>query len=1364
MNNLQLIKINNPFNKYDREVTSVAYLPGQTLLDIRNAQFPQDVSVIVSVNGSIIPSEELATLCPKHGDYIVFVPEVRGGGDGGGKAILGVIAMVALAIVAPYAAVAVGQVLSDIGLTALAGSAFFMTTVVPAAIMMVGGLLVGALMPTPKPHVPTMDKVDFDTSQTYSWSPQTTQQQGTVIPKFYGTNKLYGNIIAAYSESINDKIYINVLINLGIGPYKRLYGFQLNDQPIENFQGVEVHTRLGHVNQTPIPNFNDTKIDYPVSVKVVNGAPYTYATIGNNFNGLEVDITFPQGLYYANDKGGLDSYSVNFKVEIRKQGTTSWRAITSQVITTQYTVYSGKWSAGAWLWDEYQGQYWWEYQAGTTDKYAHYNGEEVYIGDPYYTYAYWRWIETSTVKTASSTVDYMTVSGAKSSLIKRTVRVDNLDAGAYEVRITNLSADQTSTRYGDDMYLTSVREILYDDFEYPRHVLVGIKALASEQLSGSLRFSCMAECSYVRVWNGATWSWEASDNHAWVAWDILTQPVVDNNFNIVRYDGIDPSRLDLAKFKEWADYCNTLVPNGKGGTEKLMTFNGGFDAETTVWEAALQVCQAGRAMILPTGRNYTVVVNKPSTPVQMFTVGNINLDSFEEIFLPMEDRAADIEIDYVNADDDYKRDKLSVVNPAIETKINKVSLQLIGCTRASEAWRHGMFRLNNNQYILRMAKLEVDTEAIGCTHGDVINVQHDIPQWGYGGRLVAATTNSVTLDREVTIEAGKTYSVMVSYSNPSEVTDGGNNYICKLSHIADANNKPTGVNGATYWQLGGSEGTPWVGDTNYVAGDTTAERTVTNAPGTYTVLNLSSSFSIVPKQYDIYSFGELNKVVKPFRVMDIQPTQELKHTLWLIEYNASIYNSDTAQPVVPTPNYSSLNVLPSVTNIVLDELYIKGQDGALSDVIDVYFTKPNSDFYKKAEIWYNNGSVWMYAGESLTGSHRISNVEINKTYQVAVVTVNTLGHKQQIQNAPKASIDTLGKDAPPSNVTNFTARQNGQYVEFHWDHIPDADLWGYEIRQGTNWESARVIKDGIQENSFTCQAELNGTYRYLIKAIDNSEIYSNTAASADITLVGINENINVILSQDEMTKGSPADGTKTNFVYVNDYHALMLPYTLTDTDVPLLTDQSSDITNYNGSIDCCAEYVTNAIDTQKIGDTFIRVQEVIDCIDTGATDRSYPDRTDQTYPADTDTHVTMPVSYAIYYSVSDDGISYSDWKLFIGTVQEAFRFVKIKFTVNLASQTGRFKLLNFLLSFDVPDVSFTIAGLSIASGTGTDISYSTYNKAFYSTPVVRATLTNDTVAKVPVVSNQTATGCHIDLLNTANSKVSGTVNVEISGY
>lgn len=1105
-----IVKIRNSFQAADRDLELIEYT-GESLLEIRDKHFPIDVDVVVCMNGEILSDDDIAITIPIKGDVITFTAKM-------GSDVLRII---------------VGVILVIIGI--LLYSTPVGSYLIIAGIGLIIGGVVGLLFPPKKPLIPQSGS-EYDSSQVYGWNPQTIQQQGLSIPRMYGVNKLYGNIISAYIENENNKQYLNSLLCLGMGQIQRLFDFKINDQPIANLQGVDIYARYGNINQDAIPNFSDTKVEYPTSVKVVNGTPYVYTTVGNAFDGLEVDITFPSGLWYANDNGGLDAYSVNLRIEISLAGQNNWQVITHRAVT--YTTgQPTHWSSGYWGEDG-----WRERLAGSTDTDAHYEGEpDRGVGWFEGKKCIWHWVE-STLQIINQTYDYITVSAAQTSAIRRTYFTSGFAAGQYDIRITNLIADQTSSRYGDDMYLSSVREVTKDDFEYPRHILTGIRALATDQLSGSLKFTCLSEGHYIRVYNGSAWSIAYNNNPAWVAYDILTQPVFYDAWHkdqkietagryirpttlnsrlyecttagitgsteptwpttigatvndgtavwtcragaaydgVVRFDGYIPTLINAAKWKEWADYCDDLVPDGKGGQEKRITFNGVFDAGASVWEAVMQVCQAGRAVPIWTGTELTVFVDKPADPVQMFTIGNICQDSFEEAFLPMADRASEIDIDFINSEKDYTRDVATIFNPNINSDFGKSQIQMFGLTKPSEVWRAGQRLLAYNQYLERVVAFMAFADAIASTVGDVVLVQHDVPQWGFvGGRVVSATSNTVTIDKEVVIEASKTYMIVIRLSD-----------------------------------------------------DTRASKTITNSPGTYSTLTLATAFTTIPSKYDIYSFGEQNIETKPFRITDIQPSQDLQFKISAIEYNATIYNTDTGTPALPTINYSALTPYPAVSNIVLDELLVRGKDGSINDAIDIYFTKPVGD-YRHVEIWYDNGGGYKYAGNCNIEYFRLDNAEVNKTYKIAIVTVNNAGAKDSIKNAPKAEIYTLGKLDPPSNITGFTVQAIYDSLEFNWAHIPDADLWGYEIRVGADWNTGVVVSGaGVSQNIYIWRPTITGTLNFWIKAIDTSSIYSVTATQANIIIqppsavTGLRQQVvdnNVLLKWSEVQGTFPID-------------------------------------------------------------------------------------------------------------------------------------------------------------------------------------------------------------------------------------------------
>ncbi|HOA84309.1 MAG TPA: phage tail protein, partial [Thermodesulfovibrio thiophilus] len=731
MKEIQIQKVKNPFIVEKDEVIAIECKDNETLLDIRNKYFAPDVPCVVVRNGEIVPEEQLPLSYPVQGDTIILTSDL-GGGKGGGKNVLRMVLQISLIVV--------GAVAGQAWLGAAFGVAGLGGTIGATVGAVFGGLLVNTFLPPPKPKINSLGS-DFDTSNAYSWNPQPTQQAGLCIPRVYGIHKVESpNIIATNIENINNKQYLNLLFCVGIGRYKNIYNVTINDQPIGYYQGVELHTRLGNLNQAVIPNFNDTKAEYSLGVKVSKGTPYTYLTVGNNFDGIEVDITFPQGLYYVNDKGGLDTNSVDFSIEIRKLGNPNWTPITFKAVEVKRVTTTSRWSLGKWVWDIYGNYVWQEMQAGDSNPYSHYEGEQqrYYFGtyDGYY-WCYWRWVIFTITGIVTETVGYTTASEASNSAIRLTYKSGSItDKGKYEIRITRLTDDRVSSRYGDAMYATSVREVYADDFTYPRHALVGIKALATDQLSGSIRLSCMVEGAMVRIYNPDTQTWtvDTTDNPAWIAYDILTKPVFDDNLNVIKYRGFQPSNIKLDEWVDAAQYFDELVPDGKGGYEKRCTFNGIFDSSTSTWSAVLDVLQVGRASPTWDGTKIGIVIDKKvgddelDDIVQVFGMGNIIKDSFKESWLSSSERAAVITSDFINAEIDYRRDTFTLANKNINSS-NSVRLSLFGATKPSQVWRELMFRLKKNELLLNTVTIDAGIEAIRCTIGDKVGVSHDIPQW-----------------------------------------------------------------------------------------------------------------------------------------------------------------------------------------------------------------------------------------------------------------------------------------------------------------------------------------------------------------------------------------------------------------------------------------------------------------------------------------------------------------------------------------------------------------------------------------------------------------------------------------------------------
>ncbi len=1057
---LSLSIIQHPFRLDQRETLPIPFVTGISLLELRSRYFPADLPVLIYLNGKLVPLELWNITCPKPGDFVLFTAALSGGGSGG-KNLFRSILMLGVALVASWAAPGLAAALGFAGNTIATG-------LIAAGLTMVGGLIVNALLP-PATAKPTYDSA-LD-SQCYSWSPQNTEQQGIPVAKWYGLHKIYGNVICSYIENQGQTQILNALVCPGLGPIKSLANFKINDQPCQNFQQVEVKTRYGYLHQEAIEGFQNTKVEYPSSVEILNGTPYVYETVGSEFDMLEVDVSFPTGLWEADNEAKLKTRSVDVRIEVRKLGEADWQNITMYPEHTySFRDYGAGllpsvWSRGKWIVADSRA-YWWNVESGSANYADHKEGDPADGGTT------WHWlgpvpqlyrknddsadfVERVVENFTQPAVDYVRVTEAKSTVLRYTYPYTLAPGqkGKYEIRVTRLTGNANSTTIGDRSFFSGVREILTDNFQYPRHVLVAIRATATDQLSGSLRFSCTGEMSIVQIWDGMPnqagtgkvhtfgsstsvsviggdfsavsvgdeiiaggqshrvvgkigdlievhapvdwenggqglpwelrhWILDWSDNPAWVTLDILTQPVIGGQgteaapFYVVRFDGLDTARIDLPKFKEWADFCDELVPDGNGGQEKRVTFNGGFDFDTSMWEAALRVCQVGRATPVWNGIYLTLAIDKPADPVNLYSVGNIEESKFKEVFLPLEERATQIEIDYTNQENDYQRDKLTVYRPDVSNGQYKASLDLFGITKPSEAWRAGMYRLMCNRYLVRSAEIDVDIEALNAQIGDVVYIQHDVPRWGSGGRIVSATANTVTLDKEVTLESGLSYKILVRLSD-----------------------------------------------------DTVQEALITDEPGTYTTLHLATNFDPVPQQYDVYAFGQVNSLARQFRITDISKSQDQKVTLSLIEYRPEIYDFEELAP--PSNDFSQTALKRmEPRDVKLSQTRIMGPEGRTSAGIALTFTKSADPAYRQCEVWFaaESGSdrtrwEWIFAGATSGTSFEITGVEYQRKYAVILIPADSDGNKLYHGSA---TLNEITIEAPTRAAEIFYGSASGK--------------------------------------------------------------------------------------------------------------------------------------------------------------------------------------------------------------------------------------------------------------------------------------------------------------------------------------------------
>lgn len=858
-------------------------------------------------------------------------------------------------------------------------------SVIAMAVGMIGNAIISKLT------APKVDRSNSEQSNTYGWGgTETVTGQGYPLAVTYGRMKSAGLLLSRHVISDGEKQYLNLLYCAGEGELSKIEDIRINANPISNYKDVQVDIRKGTNDQTVIPNFNDNFADQSLNYELTESWN-TQQVQGDACDAIELTVGFPNGLYYSNDSGGADRTSVTLKAEIRKVGDESWQAL---------PLANQKGMAG------------------------HIKRRDA-----------WNFIKSD--NSVTNTSDYAgRIEEATNNAFYRVFRFDNLEKARYEIRMRCSAKDGKSLRHVNKVYWVQLTQIIYDDFVHPGKALIGIKALATSQLSGTdPKVTWIQERSEVYVFNPYINKYEAqpADNPAWAAYDLIHICRKIGGEYIVF--GQPYMRLDYNAFKAWADKCKT---NG-------FTFNYIYDTAMRLWDALKYPEAVGRGKVIPVGTRFTCVSDYQSTPVQLFTVANIKHGSFTEEFQGVEARANSVEISFLNKDKDYERDVIPVYGDTYDesdTLTNPAQVELMGCTSLEQAYKHGKHFLRCNKYEIRTVTIEAFTDAIACTVGDIILIQHDIPEWGEGGRVVAVSGQTITLDKEVSVQPGKNYQLLIR-SNSTDIVS------------------------------------------------------------TFNVVNVSGLNVIVkeaiPVQPDaVYAFGEVSKSAKPFRVLAITKTlSEMTRKIQCMEYYPELYVSDDG--TVPSIDYTNHGASDIQAVGLVSDVY--GANGIMYSRIGVTWQLPRDGKVSNVVVNYRNvkSDTWTYIGNypASTNATTISDVLLGATYEVRVQAINDLG---QLTTGVTKSI-IIPKMQAPEDVQNLhvLSRYNqtadkSVYYDLQVLFDPPANPANFDVAEVWYMLTA---KSGKPISDQEWQYAGSSTSQVIIKALGPGETYRIKAVSVD---------------------------------------------------------------------------------------------------------------------------------------------------------------------------------------------------------------------------------------------------------------------------
>lgn len=1011
---IRVVFVKNPFSPSRERAVKLSEATNKPLsfyIDEFTSQLPKNEAYI-EIDGRKVPAEYLDTCneIVKPNSFIVVMPKVA---KGGGKSILGIVAVVALSVIS----FGVGGLASGAGMWGAGmGAWIFGGYLAAAAVMFLGGALISKFM------APKIDTGKYQTEDpTYSWNGvQTMDAQGNGIAITYGKVKSGGQSLQKFTSNDGDDQYFNWLVSAGEGPLA-VSDIKLNDNPIGNYESVFYDTREGLNEQDIIDGFGDTYVNKAINYEIANNEWRTDYVDSNAAQGIVVELECSQGLYHANDNGSLGTAWIDPQVECALDGTDNWITIAASGVNVKNNtlgIYSnsndvaeGKYKVLVRPYEDADSDlkkwsvsiYTNTVLDGSSALFSENNASgNLAVGD----------FVVPKAKVMAKTKKYTTtievyhgsrISAAKSGVVRKQFRIDNLDSGKYKVRVTVTarSADVNSSRDGVKIWWTQCNAIIYDDFCYPNTALIGIKAKATSQLSGSTpQLTFIKERASVWVWNPLVGAYveKPANNPAWAAYDFVHGAKRLYNINTESYefvyDGVPKELMLYDQFEAWANNCDAM--NLKINIEIVSV--------SDFWSIVNQdIAPVGRGLVVQFGTKFGCIYDHASQPVQLFNMGNIIQGSFELSYLGKEDRADVVEITYFDAANDYEKSVITIYADDyddVDIPNQPTQLAYNGITSYEQAYREGKYQLYCNQFLQETITFKADVEAIGCQVGDQILVSHDVPEWSFSGRIGRVKTDGsvvVALDvEEIVIPSGETWGIMVRNNKDNSLT--------------------------TY--------------------------TVASVSGKYGDVTVKATVAINASEGDLFSLGRINSIVKPFIVKSLQKSGDLEYTISALEYVEGVYNEDYT---IPKPNYSLANkdFAPVTALKVSENLYT---DNAGNPAKTIYITW-NGSGMANIYISTDGGETYMLVAKS---DKQSANIEISPFFDYIVKVCTTNG---TIETTPVVYIGANSIGAfDPAPVTNF--RLVGE--TWLWDAVDNGLIDYYELRLDQNPGS----EDGLLERTF----------------------------------------------------------------------------------------------------------------------------------------------------------------------------------------------------------------------------------------------------------------------------------------------------------
>ncbi|TXH41776.1 MAG: DUF1983 domain-containing protein [Desulfurellales bacterium] len=606
----------------------------------------------------------------------------------------------------------------------------------------------------------------------------------------------------------------------------------------------------------------------------------------------------------------------------------------------------------------------------------------------------------------------------------------------YDVRVERLTVDDVDAMHKSVFAFASFTTVVDSKLRYPFSAMVGL-AFDASTFSSPPKRSYDLKLRKVRVpsnytrpatwvagssqvytgaWNGTFKAQEEwTDDPAWIFYDLAT----NKRYGLGRY--IDEALIDKWTLYEISRYCAAVdtngvyqgVDDGFGNKEPRFTCNLLLASAEEAYKVLNAMASIFRAFIYWGAGSIILSQDSPTLASEryLFTTANVIGGNFSYEGTARSARHTVALVRWNDPLDKY-RPKVEYVELADQIArygVRPIELTAVGCTKRSEANRLGRWALYSDTSETEVVSFSTGLEGSLCYPGQVIDIQ-DSKRTGerFSGRVVSATSTSITIDSPITITAG-THTLELIVPNGNDI------------------------------QM--------------------VTKTLTNGAGSTSTLTWSGALTEVPVAGAMWVVASPSLVPTTWRILTINEAEPNIYQILAVSHNPDKFAAvENGLKLQPRPVIRPSDYVPSPTNVLVSEAASETAAGKYVD-LTVSWQAPRAGL--KYRVEYKFGSAdWVRLPETVSLSAVISDIGIG-TYLVRVYAIDERGRESFPAYGSPFVSGTGGSNTALGTVQNLrvlgrTAGAGDQYqfsgrdIRLTWDapNVTQANLSnirGYQV-------------------------------------------------------------------------------------------------------------------------------------------------------------------------------------------------------------------------------------------------------------------------------------------------------------------------------